>query len=171
MPGQLTGADRPAARAFLGLRQVLGRRRRWGDVGDLVAPLRRHRRGGQVRAAPAAHQRRARDDFVGIIDQLHGRSRLARLLSRLPSPALTQRPVPALLLVWAVGGWRPRGCGGILASLPFQLLHPASQLLVPRGELSDQPVSLSQPRRQLRCRESRQLLLTGHTGQIVHTWQ
>ena len=57
---QLALGDRPAARAFLGLRHVLGhlRRRRRPDVGDLMAALRRHRLAGQARPAPAARRRR-----------------------------------------------------------------------------------------------------------------
>lgn len=73
---------------------TVAHRRRGGDVGDLTAPLRRHRRPGQIRATPAAHLRRAGDDLIGFVHELHGRSRLGRL----PSPALMQPPVPALFL-------------------------------------------------------------------------
>jgi hypothetical protein len=101
MRGQFPGGDRPAARALLRLRHVLGdlRRRRRGDVSDLVPPLRRHRHPGQVRAAPPALRRRPLDRVIRIIHQAHRRSGIARLLTRPPFPALAQRPVSAFLPV------------------------------------------------------------------------
>jgi hypothetical protein len=41
----------------------------------------RRRRPGQVRSAPAAHQRRAGDDLTGVTGQRHGRSPMTRLSS------------------------------------------------------------------------------------------
>src|ERR1019366_8751744 len=132
--------------------------------------------------APAAGQRRAGNRLIGVIDQIHGRPGLTWLPARPPLPPPAQRPVPALLLllllVRAIRRRRPGRRGGILTGLTFQLLHPGSQplilrrqLLVPPGELADQPVCLSQPRRKLRYRKSRQLLRTGHTRRIGHTTQ
>ena len=125
--GQLPLGDRPAARALLRLRHVLGdpRRRRRLDVGDLVAALRRHRLAGQARAAPAALRRRELQPLVRVIDQPHRRPRLARLLPRPPFPPLPQRPVPALLLIRAVRRRRPRRRGRVPPHLPLAAAQPA----------------------------------------------
>ena len=164
--GQLALGDRPAARALLRLRHVLGdlRRRRRLDVGDLVAALRRHRLAGQARAAPAALRRRVLQPLVRVIDQPHRRPRLARLLPRPPFPPLPQGPVPGLLLIRAVRRRRPRRRGRVLPHLPLELLNP-------RGQLRDQPVRLSQPRRQLSMRQRSQVLRGGNTGHVGHNRQ
>src|ERR1017187_3119552 len=115
MRGQLPGGDRPAARALLRLRHVLGNLRRRLDVGDLVTALRRDRRPGQARAASAARRRRAVDGLIRVIHQAHRRPGVAWLLSRPPFPALAQRTVAAFLLVRAIGGRGTRGRGRVLA--------------------------------------------------------
>jgi len=68
------------------------------DVGDLMPALRRHRLGGQVRAAPPARRRRELQALIGVINQEHRRPLLTRLLARPAIPPLPQRPVPALLI-------------------------------------------------------------------------
>ena len=163
---QLPLSDRPAARALLRLRHVLGhlRRRRRLDIGDLVAALGRHRLPVQARAAAAARRRRVLQPLVRVINELHRRSRLARLLPRPPFSPLPQGPVPRLLLIRAVRRRRPRRCRRILPHLPFELLNP-------RGQLRDQPVRLRQPRRQLSMRQRRKLLRRGHTGHVGHNRQ
>ena len=160
--GQLARGHRPAPAALLGLRHVLGdpRRRRRDDIGDLMTALRRHRRPGQARAAPAARGRREHKPLIRVIDEVHRRPRIARLLARPPLPPLPQRPVRALLLIRAVGRRRPRRRGGIPARLTLKIFHPdrqapdlRAQLLRLRGQLADHPVRLSQPGRQLASRQ------------------
>jgi hypothetical protein len=145
--------------AFACASHVLGdlRRRRRGDVSDLMTALRRHRLAGQARPAPAAHRRRAPDPLIRVIGKLHRRPRLARLLAGPPPAPLPQRPVPALLLIRAVRRRRPRRHRRIPAHPALEVFHPGSQPLVPRGQLADQPVRLSQPRRRL-----------SQQGEVVH---
>jgi hypothetical protein len=162
--GQLPDADRPAPGALLGLRHVLDDLRRRGglDTGDLMAAPGSNRRGRQVRAAPAAHARRAVDALIGGTGQAHRRSGIAGLLSRLPFPPLPQRTVPAPLPVRAIRRRGTRRCGRVLASLPLQLLHPSGQALYLRShppglrsQLSDQPARLRQAARKLTSGQSR----------------
>ena len=169
--------DRPAARALLRLRHVLGdpRRRRRLDVGHLVAALRHGRLAGQALPAPAARGRREEQPLVRVIDQAHRRPRLARLLPGPPFPPLPRRPVPALLLIRAVRRWRPRRRGRVPARLPLKILHPRLQDRDLRGQLlrlrrlhGDQPVRLSQPHRQLRMRQRSKILRGGTTGHVGH---
>jgi len=171
--GQLSFGDRPAARAFLGLRHILSdlRRRRRLDVGDLMTALHHDRLAGQARAAPAARRRRALEPLIRVIHQAHRRPRAARLLTRPPFPPLPQRPVRALLLIRAVRRRRPRGRGRVLPGLALQLPHPGRQPLVLRGQLADQLVRLSQPRRQLAGRQHRKLLSGRNTRHTRHNWQ
>ena len=61
-----------------------------------------------------------RTGVVRVIDELHRRPRLARLLPRPPLPPLPQRPVPALLLIRAVRRRRPRRRRRIPARPPLQ---------------------------------------------------
>ena len=177
--GHLPGGDYPASGALLRLRHVLRdlRRRRRLDVGDLVAALRRDRRPGQVRAAPAAGQRRAVEVSSGSSTRLivipgspgclPGR-RFPRSRSDLSLPfSLYGLSEEADAMMWRV-----------LAGLPLQLLHPGRQALylrsqLPglRGQLSDQPVRLRQPHCQLSSRESGQLLRRRNTRHTGHTWQ
>jgi hypothetical protein len=148
--GQRALGDRPAAGAFLSLRHVLGdpRRRRRGDAGDLMTTLRQHRCPGQARAAPAARRRRELEPLVRVIDQVHRRPRLARLLARPPLPRIPQRPVGALL-IRAVRRRRPRRRGRIPAGPTLKIFHPGGQPPDLRGQPGDQLVRLSQPGRQL----------------------
>jgi hypothetical protein len=97
---QLTPGHRPTARAPFGLRHMLGhlRRRCRLDVGDLMAALRRHRFIGQVSAAPAAGGRRVLEPLIRIIDELHRRPGLGRMLSGGPPSPLPQRPVLPVFL-------------------------------------------------------------------------
>ena len=170
---QLALGDRPAARALLGLRHVLGhlRRRRRLDIGDLMPALRRHRLGGQVRAAPAAIRRRELQPVIGVIHQAHRRPRIARLLARPPLPPLPQRPVPALLLIRAVRRRGPRRRGRIPARPAPEVVNLSRQPLNLRRQLPDHPVRLSQPGRQLSSRQSRKLLHRGNTRHIGHSRQ
>jgi hypothetical protein len=80
---------------------MLGHFRRWCrlDVGDLMTALRRHRFTGQVSAAPAAGGRRVLEPLITIIDELHRRPGLARLLAGRPLAPLPQRPVRPRFLV------------------------------------------------------------------------
>ena len=82
--GQLPDAGGPAPGALLGLRAVLGHRRRrgGGGIGHLMAPLSTDRLILQVRAAPAAFTRRAAEGLVRVIDQFHRRALSAGLLTR-----------------------------------------------------------------------------------------
>ena len=164
--GQLPLGDRPAARALLRLRDVLGhlRRRRRLDIGDLVAALRRHRLPGQARAAPPARRRRVLQPLIRVINEPHRRSRLARLLPWPPLPPLPQGPVPRLFLIRAVRRRRFRRRGRVPGCLAFELLDP-------RGQLRDQPVRLSQPGRQLGMRQRSELLRRGNTGHVGHNRQ
>jgi hypothetical protein len=61
--------------------------------------------------------------------------------------------------------------GEIPAHPALEVFHPGSQPLVPRGQLADQPVRLSQPRRQLGSGQHRKLLRGRSTGRIGHTRQ
>jgi hypothetical protein len=159
-------ADRPAARARLGLRHVPGhrRRRRRDDIGDLMAALQHDGRPGQARPAAAARSRGELQPLIGIIRQHQRRPRLAGLLARPPPAPLPQRPVPRLLLIRAVRGRRPRRGRGVLARGVLQVLHPCPQL-------PDQLVRPGQQRRQLSMREPLQLRRRGDTGHIRHSTQ
>ena len=119
MRRELALGHRPAARALLRLRHVLGDLRLRGrpDIGDLMPPRRRHRLAGQARAAAAARRRRAVIALIRVIEQAHRHPGITRLLTRPPLPPLPQRPIrgPLLLLMRAIGGRRARGRGRVLA--------------------------------------------------------
>jgi hypothetical protein len=165
--GKLALGDRPAARALLRLRHILGHLRRRGrlDAGDLVAALRGDLLAGQARAAAPALRRRALQPLVRVVDQPHRGPRLTRLLPWPPLPPLPQRPVPRLLLlIRAIRRRRPRRRGGIAP-------HPAFQLVNPRGQLRDKPVRLRQPDRQLGMRQRSELLRRGNARHVGHNRQ
>ena len=73
MRRELALGHRPAARALLRLRHVLGDLRLRGrpDIGDLMPPRRRRRLPGQARAAAAARRRRAVIALIRVIEQAH----------------------------------------------------------------------------------------------------
>src|SRR6185312_2499853 len=113
----LSFGDRSAARAVLGLRDVLGdpRRRSGPDVGDLVTALRGDRLAGQALPAAAALHGREEQPLVRVVHQPHRRAGLAGLLPRRTLPLLAQRPVLRLLPERAVRRRRPRRRRGIPA--------------------------------------------------------
>ena len=125
--GQLARGDHPAAGPFLSLRHVLGdpRRRRRGDVGDLMTALRQHRCPGQARTAPAGRRRREREPLVRVSCQVHRRPRFARLLARPPLPPVPQRPVGALFGDYSATNRRGCQVAGHTANTPWNTrVHP-----------------------------------------------
>ena len=115
---QLALGDRPAARALLGLRHVLGhlqRLHRSISVTDARPGTSPARRPGPPRH-PRQSASRKLQPLIGVIHQAHRRPRIARLVARPPLPPLPQRPVPALLLlIRAVRRRGPRRRGRIPA--------------------------------------------------------
>jgi hypothetical protein len=156
-PGRrLAFGHRPAAGAAAGLHPVLGYvrpRRRWRGLEHLpgVHPL--HRRIRQFTPAPPATGRRTLDDLVRVGHLPQRRPGRPRLLARLATLPLAQRPIPPLAGRPGIRAIRRRRLTRgrpVPPDLPLKLTDPLNQL-------RDLPIPLGQ-RRRMRLIPSRQHL-------------
>jgi hypothetical protein len=112
------------------------------QVEHLPPLLTDHRRVDQVIAAGTAHRRDVHHDLIGIRARLQPEPLISGLLAWLPSRGPAQRP--RRRLDESIRARRLRGVLRVLPQPRLQRRHTSDELIDPRRQLDDHPVTVSQ---------------------------